>query len=77
MKLLVCGSRDNVFLLNESDLIEKDIFNSCGVTVAVPNFPTTIPAARLATAAASFMVARTAKASVTTAMTVSPAPETS
>ena len=50
---------------------------SSGETVAVPNFPTTMPAAVFAKCAADSKSAPAASASVSEAMTVSPAPETS
>src|SRR5690606_35793198 len=50
---------------------------SAGLTVATPALPTPIPAARLATTAASRIVAPAARATATKAVTVSPAPETS
>src|SRR5207247_936120 len=55
----------------------KASFNSVGVTVAVPSFPTTIPAARLASVAASIRPEPQATAKLNTLITVSPAPVTS
>ena len=51
--------------------------SSCAETVAVPTFPTTIPAAWLARTAAAGRDAPEARASARTATTVSPAPVTS
>src|ERR1051326_8795757 len=55
----------------------KLAINSSGATVAVPIFPTTMPAAWFEMMAASMGDAPAAMASVKVAMTVSPAPETS
>src|SRR5262249_21785159 len=51
--------------------------SSAAVIVAVPSLPTTMLLARLASSAASTGVAPAASASVSTAIAVSPAPETS
>jgi hypothetical protein len=51
--------------------------SSSGVTVATPGLPTSMPAARFASTAASCMVAQAASATATKAVTVSPAPLTS
>ena len=51
--------------------------SSSMLTVAVPNFPTTTPAAELAIIAASCQEAEEALLRVKLAMTVSPAPVTS
>ena len=50
---------------------------SLGETVAVPRLPTSMPAATLPSSAASTIEAPAESASVRTAITVSPAPETS
>ena len=57
--------------------VEKLRSNSGGVTVAVPNLPTTIPLAWLETSAASVGVSPALRARAKRAMAVSPAPETS
>src|SRR5690606_16212487 len=51
--------------------------SSSGETVATPAFPTSIPAAWFARTAASAALAPAPSAVATTAVTVSPAPETS
>src|SRR6185369_2360537 len=75
---------DGLAPLHGSDLLRGNLHgrlklasNSSAVTVAVPTFPTTTPAAWLEKMAASTGEAPAAIARVNEAMTVSPAPDTS